>query len=219
MSFRAILLTMRAIALIVSVGFVLVIGRQYLVNKWALSVPIWIYGVLGLAVLWVVFSLSMRSLLAELRANHPAAAQPLPQRIRSASHAESVHRYPLRLTGTVAVFGLCLVALPFLSASPDSRIAPVTYACSFVGATALFIIAVRLFLYSVTVKQGRIIIRAFTLRQVELAEVAETTMVSTRNGPQIVVSLKNGKVLRFGRLLTGFDDLRASLMGRSTITS
>lgn len=216
MSSRIILLTLRTVALIVAVGVVLIIGRDYILSELGTSFVRWIYGVFGLLVLWITLWLSTRSLLLELRSNRRHVSRSLPEEARSERSVGSSHKYPLRLAVITSAFGLCLVSLPFLSATPNSSVAPVMYICSFGAATVLFVIALWLLLYSVTIKRDGIVVSAFTSKEIAFEQIAETSVVTTRNGPQIVVSLKNGHVLRFGRQLTGFIAMRDVLMSKSS---
>ena len=221
MSSRIVLLTLRAVAIIVGVGFVLESGKSYFLSECGTkSLPVTIYVIFGLLVLWYTYQLSMRSVVVELRAraNSRHVPQSLREGARVESYVESVHRYPLHLIALVVAFALVWMALPFLSAT-YSRVVPATYIFTFGLGTVLLVIAVRLILYSVTIKQESIVVSAFTSQEIAFEQIAQVAVVTTRNGPQIVVSLKNGKVLRFGCQLTGFREIRDILMTKSSSTS
>lgn len=204
MNIRISLLTLRAIVFVCGIVFLLVEGREYFSSKFAGPMPIAVYGVFGIVIISIVFSLSMRQLVAELRARRASAPETPKAVPTAASRAESVHRYPPRLTGMVAGFGLFLVALPFISDALGLATKPITYVCSFSAAAILFAITVRLLLYSVIIKQDRVVVKGLLMREIRFEEMRSVVVETTRNGPQIVVSLNNGKTLRFGRLLTGF---------------
>jgi hypothetical protein len=91
----------------------------------------------------------------------------------------------------------------------------VTYAGCFGIAFFVFAIAFYLFTYSVTVKRDGILVNAFGKREIAFSDVADTKVVRTMNGRQIVVTLKNGQVFRFGTKLTGFFTLLDALTAQT----
>lgn len=211
-----VLLTLRSIAVIVGAGVLLIIARPYLAGGGADSVPGKIYVVLGVAALLVIYLLSLRPIVAELRARRVPAPQ-VPVALRVAQGRERpVYKYPAHLLVLVVGFGLLWIAVPFLARASGASVTPGTYACTFAAAAVLFAVALRLSLFSVTVGPDGILIKAFTSRRVRFEEIKSVTMGRTRNGPQIAVSLIDGKTVYFSRLLRGFDELASILTSRTS---
>jgi len=208
-----LLLAIRAAFFIVAAGSFAVHAREYLNNQWKISIPPLLYGVLGFIFLWLVFWLSTRRLFSDVIAyTKVSRQQATADRPRSNdTHLDTDHRYPRRLRYLLAAFGLFLVALPFISAEPGKDIAIVTYACCFTFAFIVFAIDLYVCIYAVFVRHDGLIIHAFGQRKIRFAEMAGTEIVKTKNGSQIVLSLKNGHVIRFGGMLTDFSKLSEAL--------
>lgn len=122
-----------------------------------------------------------------------------------------MHRYPLTLTLLVAAVGVIAALVPYLTQSFSTA----TFAVCFIAACGMLAVAVHLLTYRVAVKSDRICIQtAFATKEIASSEIREVGVVKTRNGPQIVVSLKNDKVLRFGRMLTNFSAMLDALVSK-----
>ena len=205
MKSRIFLLTLRAIFFLLCTGFILEKVKEHVFSRWGDPLPREIYGVLSVAIIVVVLGLSMRSLLAELRLHRASSERKVFKGdIVEEKHAESTHRFPVHLILIVSLLSLFMAALPFMMMFLGSFVTPFTYICSFSLAAMLFVMVVRLIIFSVTMKADRIVVRDFISREVYFDEIERTSIARTRNGQQIVVVLKSGKVLRFGGMLTGF---------------
>ena len=217
MKLTPILLTLRALALMFAAGFVTLELRNYLASRWGL--PISSKPCAALAILFVLFvySLSMRRVMRELRADAEVRRLQIPAHQFKVGEGgtETVHRYPWLLRYPVVAVGLCYVAIPFLRVEPGKSIALVTYAGCFGIAFFVFAIAFYLFTYSVTVKRDGILVNAFGQREIAFSDVADTKVVRAMNGRRIVVTLKNGQVFRFGGKLTGFFTLLDALIAQT----
>ena len=64
-----ILLILRGLALVAAAGFILITLSDYLESKWNSPTLRVLIGVLGCLLIWIVYSLSMRRLLRQLRAD------------------------------------------------------------------------------------------------------------------------------------------------------
>lgn len=215
MSRRIFLLTLRSVALLLGVGALLIYARPYVASRWQSSAANEIYTVLGVALLMSVYSLSLRPIVKALRARRALTTQ-VPAGLRSAEGREkSVYKYPPHLLVMVMAFGLFWVAVPFLSRAAYARVAPVTYVLSFIAAAVLFVIALRLFLFSVTIGPDGLLVKALTARSVRFDEINNVTVVNTGKSRQIAVSLDSGKVIYFNNNLSGFDEMASLLTTRS----
>ena len=212
-----LLLALRAAALIAAAGFAAENVRGYLTSRWGLSVSPRLYGVLALTFIWVVFWLSTRNLLRKLRADANVPRPPIAGHQPKASEGRdaTVHRYPLQLTYLVGALGFFLIALPYLSVEPGKTVALVTYAACFGIACIVFAIDYYIFTYSVTVEHDAIVVQAFGKRSISFSDVANIEVVKTKNGQQIVVALKDGHIIRFGRMLTDFSLMLDALTSRT----
>jgi hypothetical protein len=217
MKLNLIMLALRAVALIGAAGFVAVNLRNYLISRRDLSISPGLYGIAGAAFIWAVYWLSTRKLLRGLKANAKASRPQIATHQTKASpgRADTVHRYPSGLRYLVAALGLFLVALPYLSVESGKSIALATYVGCFGIACIVFVIDIYMFAYSVTVKHDRILVKAFGKQEIIFTDVAYTEVVTTRNGHQIVVALKNGQEVRFGRMLTDFSTMLDALTAQT----
>jgi hypothetical protein len=217
MKLTPILLTLRALALMFAAGFVALELRNYLASRWGLPISSKPYAALAILFVLFVYSLSMQRVMRELRADAEVRRLQVPAHQFKAAEGrpETVHRYPWLLRYPVVAVGLFYVAIPFLRVEPGKSIALVTYAGCFGIAFFVFAIAFYLFTYSVTVKRDGILVNAFGKREIAFSDVADTKVVRTMNGRQIVVTLKNGQVFRFGTKLTGFFTLLDALTAQT----
>jgi hypothetical protein len=214
---KLVLLGLRAAAFIALAGFVVAEARDYLMSRWDLSISPELYGVLAFITIWLVVSLSTLRLFHEIRAR---AEIPRPQigghQLKAAeSHTKTVHRYPWLLRYLVAAIGVYFLALPYLHAEPGKSIALVTYALCFGLGFLQLAVAFYMFTYSVTLKHDRILVNAFGRREIAFSDVTDTKVVRTANGRQIVVTLKNGRVFRFGGMLTDFSTILDALTAQT----
>ena len=204
-----VLLALRAAAFMAAATFIVVNLRGYLFDRWGLSISPKLYGVMGLVFIWMVFWLSTRPLFREVMARdqfqRPRIAANRPR--DSTAHVNTVHRYPLRIKFLLAIAGLFLVAVPYISVEPGKSVALVTYVSCFVVAGILFAIDFYICIYSVAVKYDGILIHGLVDRKIEFSDLVSTTIVKTKNGSQIVLSLKNGRKIRIGGMLTDFSQI------------
>jgi hypothetical protein len=221
MKLRRILFALLPGALAAAVGFVTLELRNYLTSRSGLSISPKLYAVLAILFIWTVASLSMQRLIRELRADAEVARPQIPAHQFEAgeNRIETVHRYPWLLRYPAAALGLIYVALPYQLGERGRSIADVTYAGSFGIAFVMFAIAIYLFIYSVTVKHDRIVVNEFGHWEIRFSDVADTKLVRTARGRQIVLRLKNGQVFRFGGKLTGFLTLLDALTARAPTPS
>lgn len=193
----------------VAVTFGLVKLQDYLTRHGEMLIPVSVYTILGMVLIWVTLSLSMRRLLRELRAR---AKNNLLQSINqlertSGDSVETSHGYSAMLKVLVAMLGLFFVALPYISAAPGKNASIGTYVICFSMACLIFAILAYLLNYLVTVKHDGLIVRAFGTRSITFSDMMYTTLIRTKTERQLIVALHNGKVLRFGSTLTGFQTL------------
>jgi hypothetical protein len=221
MNLTPILLTLRALALMFAAGFAAVELRNYLASRWGMPISSKPYAALAILFILFVYSLSMQSVMRELRADAEVRRLQIPAEQFNAGEGrtETVHRYPWLLRYPVVAVGLFYVAIPFLRVEPGKSSALVTYAGCFGIAFFVFAIAFYLFTYSVTVKHDGILVNAFGKREISFSDVADTKLVRTALGRQIVLRLKNGQVFRFGGKLTGFLTLLDALTARAPTPS
>jgi hypothetical protein len=196
MKLSPVLLALRGVAFIVAAGFIFITLRGQLESKGTRLLD----GVLGLSTIWIVYSLSMRSLFRELRADAVVSRWQIAadQFKDSEGRTETVHRYPWLLRYPLAAFGLIYVTLPYLNAEPGKSIALMTYVLCFGLASFSLSVAFYMFTYSVILKHDGIVVNAFGKREIAFSDVADTKLVRTAHGRQIVVTLKSGQVFRFG---------------------
>ncbi len=215
---RIFLLTLRAAAAIAATGFVIAHVRIYLLMHWHVSVPIPIYTIAAYSLLLIVLWLSTRTLIRELMVNS-ASERPVSRTNQSTTNdspVETMHRYSLPLTLLVVSAGLIVGAVPYLIRNFGEPIGISIYVVCLGAACILFAIAIHLLTYRVVTKLNSIVIRTtLGTREIALTEIQAATVVKTRNGSQIVVLLKNNKVIRFGRALTGFTTLLESLAAKA----
>ena len=217
MKFTHFVLALRAAILIAAAGFVAANARGYLLRRWGVSVAPSVYGIGAFAFIWIILWLSTRKLLRELKIN--GAKRKLPgiasQQETCEDHAKTVHKYPSLLGYLLTSVGVVFLALPYLSAEPGKSIAPATFVGCLVTSFIIFVIDFYVVTYSVTITHDKILIRKFTTRrEIAIADIANTDVVTTKNGPQVVVLLKNGKIVRFGRMLTDFASLLETLTAK-----
>lgn len=214
---RIPLLTLRAAVAIGTTAFVIVYGRSYLANSWHVSFAPPIYALASYSLLLVVLWLSTRTLIIQLRAktNLKYGGQKNYQPTVGGS-LETIHKYPLTLTFSVATLGVIAALLPFLAHNAGTSIAIPTYAICLGAAFCMLMIAIHLLTYRVALRSNCISVRTvFGTREVSLDEIRDVKVVKTRNGLQIVIVFGNNKVLRFGRMLTGFSTMLDALVARS----
>jgi hypothetical protein len=212
-----ILLVLRCVAFTAAAGFLAVKARDYLESEWDTPTLRLLYGVLGCLLIWIVTSLSTRRLFRELMADAEVSRWQIAasQFKDSEGRTYTVHRYPWLLKYPVAAFGLIYVALPYLNAEPGKSIALVTYVLCFGLAFFSLSVAFYMFSYSVTLTQDGILVHAFGKREIAFSDVADTKLVRTAYGRQIVVTLNNGQLFRFGGKLTGFFTLLDALIAHT----
>lgn len=202
-------LTARTAILVAALGFGLVKLRVYLTRHGEMLIPVSVYTILGIVLIWVVLSLSMRGVLRELRTqakNKPL--RPINQMVETSDDSgETVHAYPASLKVLVALLGLVFVALPYLSAALGENVSIAAYAIFFGMACVVFAILAYLLNYLVTVKHDGLIVRAFGSRGIAFSDMMYTKLIKTTSGQQLAVTLRDGKALRFGSSLTGFQTL------------
>jgi hypothetical protein len=207
-----------AAILIAATGLVVGVASRYLMVRWKSPAASFFYGLGTTLIMWMALSFASRKLFNDLVADaqrgHPLS--PAENYTANRRPRDAVHRYPRSLVYLIALLGFLLVALPFLSAEPRRPIAIGTYCACFCAACMVFAIAVHLYVYSVAVMHDRVIIKGFVKRAFLLSDIAKSKIEMTKNGAQIVVVLKNGKTLRFGRMLTGFASLSATLIPQSS---
>lgn len=212
MKHRILLLTVRAAISIGVTAFILVYGKSYFAANGLFSISPTIYALGAYSLLMLVLWASTRTLVRELVANTNNREWKFDKSALDEHKLTSIHKYPFRLTLLVAVVGLIAVILPYLN--HDSRTAISTYVVCFGAACVMFVIAVYLFSYRVVVKPNSIRIHTiFKTRDIALTEIREIRVLRTRNGPQIVLLLKNNETDRFGCMLTGFSTLLHELGG------
>jgi hypothetical protein len=126
--------------------------------------------------------------------------------------AGRVHRYPDRLTYLLGLLSATIFSIPIIVALFGGTIAPTGWLYCWIPACIPAGIAFVTLRYSVVVTSNKLVIRnGSTRREVLLSNVEKTEIVSTRNGPQLRVTLTDGKELRFNGMLTDFDDLASRL--------
>jgi hypothetical protein len=220
MKLAQVLLLLRTAAFTVVAGFIVITLNGFLESNWDWpNSPTFrlLDGVVGCLLIWIVCSLSAQRLFRELRADAEVSRwQIAPDQFKdSEGRTYTVHRYPWLLRYPVAAFGLIYIALPFLNAELGKSIALVTYVLCFGLSFFALSVAFYMFTYSVTLKHYGILVRAFGKREIAFSDVADTKVVGTAYRRQIVVTLKNGQVFRFGGKLTGFFTLLDALIAQT----
>lgn len=202
-------LALRTAILAAALAFGLVKLQAYLTRHGEMLIPASVYAILGVILIWVIVSLSMRALLRQLRThakNNPL--RPIRQMIKTRDDSvETVHGYPATLKVLVALSVLVLVALPYVSAALGENVSIAAYVIFFSMACSVFVILVYILNYLVTVKADCLAVRTFGSRVIVFSDMMNTKLIKTKNGQQLTVTLCNGKVLRFGSTLTGFQTL------------
>lgn len=193
----------------VALTFGLVKLRVYLIQHGEMLIPVSVYTILGVILIWVVVSLSMRGLLRELRAHAKTnLLRPINQMFKTADDSvETVHGYPVSLKVLVALSVLVLVALPYASAALGENVSIGAYAIFFSVACLVFVILVYISNYLVTVKDDGLAVRAYGSRVILFSDMMCSKLIKTKLGQQLTVTLRNGKVLRFGSTLIEFRTL------------
>lgn len=174
-----------------------------------MPIPAPVFTILGLILIWVVLSLSMRGVLRELRAhakNKPLRPVNLTVKPRD-DFAETVHGYPAMLKVLIAISGLFLLALPYISAVLGENLSIGAYVMFFCFACLIFAILAYVLRYLVTINRDGVTIRAYGTRRIAFSDMTNTKLIRTKAGQQLMVTLRNGKVIYFGSSLTGFQTL------------
>lgn len=213
MKFNYFLITLRAVILVVVAAFIAGKARDYLINSlgWPVTPGVYAFGVF--AFISIVLWLSTKNLFSRLRANAQALQPGGTVNLQNThkSYHQTMHKYPHRIGYLVIAIGIIFVAVPYLSVEPGKTIAPVTYVGCFGMAFIMFMIVFYIFRYSVTIKSDRIIVKTFGIREIKFSDIMKTDTIATKNGPQAIVSLKDGKVLKLGGMLTDFAGILESL--------
>jgi hypothetical protein len=206
-------------------GFIAINARGYLLTWWGLSIPPTIYGMGTLVFIWILAFRPVKNLIDMLRVDATARQAQIPaidRQITGKDYVGQVHKFPLRLGYLMLIFDVILFCLPYLSGVPDRPIAPATYALCFCAACMLAIMVIYIFRYRVTLKSDRIVIRALSTCEVPFADIANIRVVTTKNvppvGPRGVVSMTDGRTIRFNGMLTGFNDLIDALTVKTSKT-
>jgi len=213
MSFRIILLTLRAIVLIVAATFLAYFARGYFQSQWNLSVSPRIFGIALCALLPIVVWASTRGLFRELAINSERRQQTR-SRIRPAGEQlryVAKYKFPLWLAWSVLALGLGSLFLPFSDSVPGKPIALVNYILGFGLAGIMLSMAIYLFVYSAVIKDGKVLVGAFVKREYLLSDITSVDILKGGRGPEAAVYLRGGRILRFDGLLTDFPSLVAAL--------
>jgi len=212
------LLALRAAACIAAIGFAVIYAKEYVLRQTHLGVSPRVYGVLGLALIWSVVWLSTRRLFSKpaIASKDQSIHSTTVASERTPARQQTIHKYPRRLGFLSILVGAVFLLLPYLSADPGKSIAVVTYVVCFGVAFTAFAIAAYILSYSVTIKRDNIVVKTFRTRELSFVDISKTEIISTKNGPQAFVSLRNGRIVRFGGMLTNFDSLSEGLIRQGT---
>jgi len=108
--------------------------------------------------------------------------------------------------------GLLLLAIPYVI-RPYSGGYPVELYVGFdMAACIAFTGAAYILNYTLTIAADKLIVRGFRTTEISLDGIRAVNFVKTKGGPQVVISLRDGKKLRFGETLTEFSIIRARLV-------
>jgi heme/copper-type cytochrome/quinol oxidase subunit 4 len=209
------MLAIRAVILVAAAAAFTVVARGFVLARWDFRYSTPCYVVLSMAFTWAVLWLSTRQLLRELKANAKAGSASPVASEHAQKYSEPLHRYPLHLRVLVAFAAIVLVALPYLLIGSTGSQALVTYIACFGAACTMFVVDLYLFLYSVSIENEQIVIKGFGARAYPLTDVVTVDILRSKNGQQIAVKLRNGEILRFGAMLTGFSKLLETLKART----
>ena len=211
---KILLLTLRSAALFIVIGAIVMLARDYVLREWRVSQSV--YLAIGFLLIWIALAASMRPLLVELRGNRKI--QPMPvapdQETNLVETMETVHRYPRHLAALVIAFGLLCVAAPYVGREPGKAYPIALYFGFGVVACIALVCAACLLRYSVKITRDRLYVTLIRTQTFRMAEILKTEIVHTKNGPQLIIFFRSGKLLRFGRILTGFSTMTARLRGR-----
>ena len=136
-------------------------------------------------------------------------------RDRGSDRAVHIHRYPDRLIYLLAGLSATIFCIPMILLFAGEAITPAGLLSIWVPAGIPAILAFSALRYSVVINGDIFVIKtALSIREVRLAEIAKTAIVSARNGPQLKVELMDGTVMWFNGMLTDFDGLVNELVVR-----
>lgn len=136
-------------------------------------------------------------------------------RDHESDRAVHVHRYPDRLIYLLWLLSAAVFSIPIILALSGNTVAPMGWLFCWIPACIPAGIAFFALRYSVVVTSNKLVIRnGSSRREVLLADIDRTEIVSARNGPQLRVTLTGGQELWFNGMLTDFDDLVSELVAR-----
>ena len=129
-------------------------------------------------------------------------------RDHESDRAGRVHRYPDRLIYLLGLLSAAIFSIPMILALSGGTIAPMEWLWFWIPACVPAGIAFLALRYSVIVTSNKFVIRkGSSRREVLLADIERTEIVSDRNCPQLRVTLTGGQNVSFNGMLTDFDGL------------
>ena len=214
MNSRYIWPLVRLVVSLVVAAFILINAKTYLLAWWGLSIPPNIYGVGGLLFFWIVVSLSMKRIVEMLKADARARQTLTPatrHQIAGEDYVGQEHMFPRRYGYLMLIFDVFLFSLPSISAEHGTSISSGTYFLCFGAGCIVAIAVVYIFRYRVTIKSDRIVIRTINTSEIPFVDIVDIRVITAQNIPPVksraVISLTNGKRIRFNGMLTRFNEL------------
>lgn len=205
-------LALRSVTLTVATAAMGILGLRCLLFHGASHEIDSLYVIAFMLAIWLVISLSSRSLLRALQINRDAsqdAAQNLGN--SGVDQSDSQHRYPTRLAIILTSAALAFVALSvfsFTQFQPAGNTASVVllgFACVFAA------IAIRVRLYQVDIRGKFFVVGTLKRRTYPLSEISKVEVVRVKNGRAAAVHMTNGRVVWLSGMLGDFDSMVAAL--------
>lgn len=208
MKFRLLVLTLRTVILLLAVGFIAVNGKGYIANEYGLVISPYAYFAATLIGICVTLWLSTRKLMSELRLR-AAIERKEKGNISSFGDVveyESIHKYPRQIGYLFLTLTVLGCSLPFIY--PNTK-----HSASLTFLTICIIVSIGVattvyfFRYTMYVCKGKLVVITFIRREYLLSDISNVIVVRGRDGLWALVSMKNGKIVRFRALLNNFDSL------------
>jgi hypothetical protein len=112
----------------------------------------------------------------------------------------------------VVALGLLTVLVPYLDHKATGQTSVSTYFVCFGVSAALFVAAAYLFTYRLVMDGNSMrITSVFGERQIAVCDIRDIAVTKTRNGRQVVITLKDSHAIRLGESLNDFELLLSAL--------
>lgn len=214
MKFNVIVLTLRAVALLLLVGFLAIHSKSYLENRYGVVISPGTYFTATFIGICATLWLSTRKLMSKLRLMTIIERKEKDggDYFNKSIKAEAAYKYPRRVGYLFLALTALGCTLPFIyqNTKESALLTFFTVGLIFlIGAmTALYFL-----IYGIYVSEDKITVLSFIRSEYMLSDVSSISVVKGRDGLWALVSMKTGKVIKFRALLNNFDGLVATLRG------